>query len=92
MPPIMMPPNFSGHGPMMATHFDHQMSGATLTPMASAAGLLGGPNPFPGGFATISEPVLTQATSSASLLKFDETEKKNKARIELLEKKIKVKD
>ena len=47
-------------------------------------------HPFP-GFSTISEPGMTAATSQASL-QLQETERKNKAKIELLEKKCRAKD
>ena len=86
---MMMPPNMMpfGPGPIMAPHFEH-IPHATMTPVGNQN--IVGATPF-GAFSTISEPGLTAATSQASL-HFDETEKKNKARIELLEKKIRVKD
>lgn len=85
MPPTMMP---FGPGPIMAPQFEHINAGATLTPVGNVPLLQG--TPFQ-AFSTISEPGMTAATSQASL-HHEETEKKNKARIELLEKKIRVKD
>jgi phosphoheptose isomerase len=45
-----------------------------------------------GGFNSISEMNMTTATTPHSLSHYEESERKNKAKIELLEKKIRAKD
>lgn len=87
-PPMMHPMMQSGfpmHPPMpMMPHFD--MAG-TLGPMASSGFM-----PTPAGFGTISDTNMTAATTNHNQSHFEETERKNKARIDLLEKKIQAKD
>ena len=65
-------------GPMMAPSFEHM---ATMPPLAGPL--------MPGAFQTVSDAQMTAASSRGG---FDDTERKNKAKIELLEKKIRAKD
>jgi len=64
----------------MMPHFD---------PMAAS---LGGLTPFPQHFSTLSDAGGMTAATSHTQSVYEETERKNKAKIELLEKKIRAKD
>ena len=79
MPPLMTPS-------LMMPHFEGMTN--TFTPMGNGGFF----QPIIGGLNSLSDMNQTSATTRVSQSQFEESERKNKAKIELLEKKIRAKD
>ena len=86
IPPPMMGGGFMPPMPMMGGNPFDQMA-STLGPLGSSS-----MHHIGGTFNTISDTNLTAATTQLNQSQYEETERKNKAKIELLEKKIRAKD